>query len=86
MEKLYTLEEAENNMTIFYSLKTSEIKIMAYGIHDMRYFGKDQYDYNYGVLVIPKDEYIFENQSLFKVVDGEVVLKRESLLNKYKVI
>lgn len=71
------IEEMQRKMTLFYSKQTKEIKCVATGIQDINYFGENKVDFEiiYDYLVVDKDDYIFENTSLFKVEDGRAVLK-----------
>ena len=49
----------------------------------MSYFGKEKDDYNYGYLVVEKDDFLLNNLGNFKVVDGELQLKEDSFISKY---
>ena len=63
------IEEHQNNMTLFYSKKTGEIKSFATGIQDMNYFGKDKEDYEliWDYVVIPRDDKVIRNLEIFKI-------------------
>lgn len=71
------IEEMQRKMTLFYSKQTKEIKCVATGIQDINYFGENKVDFEiiYDYLVVDKDDYIFENTSLFKVEGNRVILK-----------
>ena len=59
----------QNNMTLFYSKKTGEIKSYATGIQDMNYFGNDKEDYTliWDYVVIPRDDKVIRNLEIFKI-------------------
>ena len=63
------IEEHLNNMTIFFSKKTGEIKSFATGIQDMNYFGNDKEDYEliWDYVVIPRDDKVIRNLEIFKI-------------------
>ena len=63
------IEEHQNNMTLFYSKKTGEIKSFATGIQDMNYFGNDKEDYTliWDYIVIPRDDKVLRNLEMFKI-------------------
>ena len=63
------IEEHQNNMTLFYSKKTGEIKSFATGIQDMNYFGNDKEDYEliWDYVVIPRDDKVIRNLEMFKI-------------------
>lgn len=81
-----TIEEHENNMTLFYSKQTGEIKCYCTGIQDMNYFGNSKVDFEiiYDFIVVEKDEYILNNLDLFNVNNNKVVLKEGIDLSKYQ--
>lgn len=78
-----SIEIYEKMITLFYSLNTGEIKLSAGGKQDMNYFGRDKHDYNYGFLVIERDEFLVNNLNNFLVVDGILQLKEDSFISKY---
>ena len=63
------IENHLNNMTIFFSKKTGEIKSFATGIQDMNYFGNDKEDYEliWDYVVIPRDDKVIRNLEIFKI-------------------
>lgn len=73
-----TIEEMNFKMTIFYSKQTGEIKAACGGIQDMNFFGKNRIDYEiiYDFIVVEKDDYVLNNINKFKVVDGQIKLKK----------
>lgn len=77
-------ENFEKKTTLFYSLKTGEIKITCGGIQDMDFFGADKYDYNYGFIVIENDAFVLDNLKNFMVVDGVLKMKYNPL-EKYQL-
>ena len=78
-----SIEVYEKMITLFYSLNTGEIKLSAGGKQDMDYFGRDKHDYNYGFLVVERDEFLVNNLSNFLVVDGVLQLKEDSFISRY---
>lgn len=80
-----SIEVYEKMITLFYSLNTGEIKLSAGGKQDMDYFGRDKHDYNYGFLVVERDEFLVNNLSNFLVVDGVLQLKESSFISKYVI-
>lgn len=78
-----SIKEYEKSVTLFYSLATGDIRLYAGGKQDMSYFGKEKDDYNYGYLVVEKDDFLLNNLGNFKVVDGELQLKEDSFISKY---
>ena len=78
-----TIELYEKSVTLFYSLKTGDIKLYAGGIQGVDFFGKDKDDYNYGYIVVEKDDFLLNNLENFKVIDGELQLKEDSFISKY---
>ena len=83
-DDIYSIKNFENKVTLFYSLATGEIKLTAGGVQDMGYFGTDRADFNYGYLVIDKDDYLLSNLNSFVVSNGKVKLKYNPL-SKYDV-
>lgn len=73
-------------MTLFYSKNTGEIKSFTSGVTDMEYFGEDEIDMSiiYDFVVLDLDNYVLDNSNQFKIEDGELVLKQEINLSKYK--
>lgn len=78
-----SIEAYEKTITLFYSLNTGEIKLSAGGKQDMDYFGIDKHDYNYGFLVVERDEFLVNNLSNFLVIDGVLQLKENSFMSRY---
>ena len=78
-----TIELYERTVTLFYSLKTGDVKLYAGGIQDMDYFGKDKDDYNYGYIVVEKDDFLLNNLENFRVVNGGLQLKDDAFISKY---
>lgn len=83
IEDKRTIEFYEKVVTLFYSLNTGEIKISAGGKQDMNYFGRDKHDYNYGFLVVERDEFLINNLNNFLVIDGVLQLKENSFISRY---
>lgn len=78
-----TIKEYEKFITLFYSLATGDIRLYAGGKQDMGYFGKEKDDYNYGYIVVEKDDFLLNNLGAFSVIDGELQLKEDSFISKY---
>ena len=49
----------------------------------MDYFGIDKHDYNYGFLVVERDEFLVNNLNSFLVIDGALQLKENSFISRY---
>lgn len=49
----------------------------------MSYFGPERDDYNYKFIVVDKDYYLLNNLENFKVENGKLKLKSNSILAKY---
>ena len=64
-------------MTLFYSKRTGEIKYYCTGVQNMEYFGSDKEDYEviFGFIVVDKDDMVIDNRDKFIVQDGQVKLK-----------
>ncbi|MCX0353284.1 hypothetical protein LI064_01945 [Clostridium perfringens] len=71
------IEESLKLMTIFYSKSTGKIKTIVSGKQNMNVYGDDKSDYNYGFLVVKKDDYLFNNFNKFLIKDKKVVLREE---------
>ena len=71
------IEESLKLMTIFYSKSTGKIKAIVSGKQNMNVYGEDKSDYNYGFLVVDRDEYVFNNFNKFLIKDKKVVLREE---------
>ena len=56
-------------MTLYFSRSTGEIKCYCTGIQDMSYFGEDETDYSqiWGFIVIDKDDFVINNRKMFKI-------------------
>lgn len=78
-----SIKNFENKVTLFYSPTTGDIKLHAGGIQDMSYFGAERDDYNYKFIVVDKDYYLLNNLENFKVENGKLKLKSNSILAKY---
>ena len=81
-----TIEEMNKKMTLFFSKKTGEIKASCGGIQNMSFFGENKVDFEiiYDFAVVDKDDYVLQNLSLFKIVDGVPKLKEAPIdLSKY---
>ena len=83
--KLLNAPEEREKMTLFYSKQTGEIKGYTSGISDLGYFGDDEIDMEiiYDFVVVDLDNYVLDNTSQFKIVDGEIKLKQSVDLEKY---
>ncbi len=65
----YTIEDFENNMTIYYRKATGAIKQVAGGIQDMSVFGDEESDYTliWDFIIAPRDENVRDNMNQFTV-------------------
>lgn len=84
LDEKYSLKNFESKVTLFYSLATGDIKLTAGGIQDMDFFGPAKADYNYGYIVIDKDDYLLSNLNSFVVKNGKIKLKYNPL-SKYDI-
>lgn len=83
-----TLEEMNNNMTIFYYKSNGDILALATGIQDINiFFGVHSPDYVLiaDQIVIPKDIDVVNNVKNFKVNINTKQLEILSTVNKYPV-
>lgn len=71
------IEESLKLMTVFYSESTGKIKTIVSGKQNMNVYGEDKSDYNYGFLVVDRDDYVFNNFNKFLIKDKKVVLREE---------
>lgn len=81
-----TIQEMNSKMTLFYSKQTGEIKASCTGIQSMDFFGGNKIDYEiiYDFIVLDRDEYVLQNLSIFKIVDGVPKLKETPVdMSKY---
>ena len=72
-------------MTVFYSIRTGEIKGYTTGETDLGYFGEDEGDFSliYDYLVTSLNNYVLDNFKQFHVVDKEIKLKAGLKLEQY---
>ena len=86
----YSINDHEQNMTIYYSKSTGEIKGGCSGIHDMSLYALDAEDYSliWAYITLPNDAYVLQNPNNFKMdLTGEkpvLSIKPESV-NQYPV-
>ena len=75
----------DNKMTLFYSIRTGEIKNYQTGISDMGFYGDDEEDFSkiWDYIVVDRDDYVLDNVEQFKVVNEKIKLKETVDLNKY---
>lgn len=73
------------HLTVFYNVRTGDIKEMCSGKQDMSWFGDEQEDYEkiFDFLVVEYDDYVMENSHQFVVKDGKIKLKDIPELSKY---
>lgn len=64
-----TLEEMNTKMTLFYSKSSGEIQKHCTGVQSMAYFNVNEEDFSliWDFVVLPKDEYVMSNKSMFKI-------------------
>lgn len=65
--EIYTMGEAQSNMTLFYSISTGDIKSCCSGIQNMSMFGENELDFSriWSFKVFPLDEYVLDNYLKF---------------------
>ncbi|EPB8168488.1 hypothetical protein [Clostridium perfringens] len=81
-----SIEDFNNVMTIFYGKETGTIRGYALGRQDLKtYYGDSLGDFNYGAIVVPKDDYVLNNLEKFIIQNGKLMLKPDPQLNKYEV-
>ena len=66
-----TIEDFENNMTIFYFKSSGKIHSWYTGIHNLSSFGEHEADYKLVLdcLVLPFDKYVLDNYRYFSVME-----------------
>lgn len=87
MNKEYTLKVAEANMTLFYSKRTGVIWNFCGGEQGFEFFEEDKredYKEILDKLIVPFDDEVITNTSLYKIENGEIVLKSMPVL-KYRL-
>lgn len=64
-----SLEEHQNNMTIFYNKRNGDIKGYATGIQDMSFYGDNAEDFSliWDYVVLKKDQQVLDNIEKFKI-------------------
>lgn len=81
-----SIEDFNNVMTIFYGKETGNIREYALGRQDLKtYYGDSLGDFNYGAIVVPKDNYVLNNLEKFIVKNDKLLLKPNPELSKYEV-
>lgn len=79
------IKEMDSKITVVYSLATGNIKMVVGGIQSMDMYGENKADFNYGVLVVDRDDYVLNNYEKLAVTEGKLKLKDEhiNVLQKY---
>ncbi|MDK0894138.1 MAG: hypothetical protein E7F09_05380 [Clostridium perfringens] len=81
-----SIEDFNNVMTIFYGKETGNIRGYALGRQDLKtYYGDSLGDFNYGAIVVEKDNYVLNNLEKFIVKNDKLLLKPNPELSKYEV-
>lgn len=81
-----TISDFNNVITIFYGRETGIIRNYSQGRTDLKtYYGASMKDFNYDYIIVPRDEYVINNLEKFIVKNGELMMKAEPSLNKYKI-
>lgn len=78
MSKEYTLDVAEAKMTLFYSKRTGVIWNFCGGEQGFETFEEEKredFKMILDKLIVPFDEDVISNTSLYKIENGEIVLK-----------
>jgi hypothetical protein len=75
----------DTQMTVFYNTRTGTIKGLVGGAQDMTIYGTEQIDYEliYSFIVVPFDNYVFQNFNSFNVVLGELKIIEGSIPTQY---
>ncbi|MFH5973059.1 hypothetical protein ACHM2L_03960 [Clostridium perfringens] len=81
-----SIEDFNNVMTLFFGKETGAIRGYALGRQDLKtYYGDSLGDFNYGAIVVPKDNYVLNNLEKFIVKNDKLLLKPNPELSKYEV-
>lgn len=81
-----TINDFNSVITIFYGKETGIIRNYSQGRTDLKtYYGASVKDFNYDYIIVPRDEYVINNLEKFIVKNGELMMKAEPNLNKYKI-
>lgn len=74
-------------MTIVYLKKSGNITAISDGVQSMDMYGEDKESYMdiMDIMIVPKDSFIKDNISKFKIIDGELILM-ESRTTTYKEV
>ena len=65
----YTIKNAKENMTLFYTKSNGDIKGYCSGIQTMSYFGENETDFSqiWDFKVFPIDKYVIDNWQKFTI-------------------
>lgn len=80
-----SIEDWNKNMTLFYGKETGIIRCTSPGRQDLSYFGEAIGDFNYGFIVVEKDDYVLNNLEKFIVKDGKLMRKPDPNASKYPI-
>lgn len=75
----------DDEMTLFYSKRTGDIKNFVTGESDMGFYGDDEPDFAeiWDYVILPRDDYVLNNFLQFKIEDGKPKLKNGINIGKY---
>ncbi|MDK0850805.1 hypothetical protein P5F25_02630 [Clostridium perfringens] len=81
-----SIEDFNNVMTLFFGKETGTIRGYALGRQDLKtYYGDSLGDFNYGAIVVPKDNYVLNNLEKFIIKDGQLMRKPDPNASKYPI-
>lgn len=68
----------DNKMTLFYSIRTGEIKAYTTGVTDMGYFGDDEEDFKiiYDYIVLDRDDGVLYDPRRYKIEQERKLIKK----------
>ncbi|MPN57028.1 hypothetical protein SDC9_204722 [bioreactor metagenome] len=74
-----TIEEMNSKMTVFYLKSSGKIKTIATGVHDMNIYSDEKEDMSLIIdfIIVDKNDFIFNNITLYKVESGTIKLNAE---------
>ena len=75
----------DTEMTVFFNKRTGTIKALLGGTQNMTFYGNEQVDYEliYDYIVVPFDNYVFQNCSSFNVVLDQLKIIDGSIPSQY---
>jgi len=83
----YTIQMANENMTLYYSKSTGDIKNYCSGIQDMSFFNKDEQDFSliWDFKVFPIDQYVLDHWINFTINLDTLIIELKPQTNIYPI-